>query len=531
LPLGLGGSSLELPVLKNSVITRGRPDPCSGGMKMRQKSITNSLGMRPYLWRVTVIMVACTLIYYLPIIAGLIGGVAVQDMLNLPHNFYGIDFYALVFFGPVVYAAYVLGVRSAVVAAIAAALLLIPYSLWIDLYPNVLFKPTAFAIILSAVGAVVAMLQKSDEQKRRYVRELKCLYGIGKVAEESGSLDKFLSSAVALISEAMRTPGDNKVRVVVRDEVFQSPDFEQSADMVREDLLVGGEVLGSIEIHSLRNRSGLKESDHLIRTLAERISSAIHQIELEQSLRIYYEQLEDIVEKRTRDLEEAKEKLIRSERLAAVGELASGVGHELRNPLNVIRNCAYLLHMAIAERGNSEEDLNTLKLLDRQIDIANRIVTDLLDFTRIKPPSRKRVDLNALVRESLSWVQMPEGMKVTADLNGDTARVKIDAEQVGRAFANIISNAVQAMNGKGELKIDAGTADDLAWVAFRDNGCGIPEENLEKIFEPLFTTKPKGIGLGLAISKRLVEQNSGTIDVASQVKKGTTFTVRLPVMK
>ncbi len=498
---------------------------------MRKQNITNGIVKSPYLWRVTVIMVACTLIYYLPIIAGLIGGVTVQNMLNLPHNFYGIDFYALVFFAPVVYTAYVLGVRPAVVTAIIAALLLIPYSLWIDLYPNALFKPTAFVIILSAVGAVVAMLQKSDEQKRRYVRELKCLYGIGKVAEECGSLDRFLASAVALISEAIRSPGASKVRIVVRDEVFQSPDFKESADMVGEDLLVGGEVLGRIEMHSLRNHSHLKDSGHLIQTLAERISSAIHQIELEQSLRVYYEQLEDIVEKRTRDLEEAKEKLIRSERLAAVGELASGVGHELRNPLNVIRNCAYLLHMALAERDNSEEDLNTLKMLDRQIDIANRIVTDLLDFTRIKPPSKKRVDLNGLVRESLSWVQMPEGMKVTADLNGDTAQVRTDAEQVGRAFANIISNAVQAMNGKGELKINAGTADEMAWVSFRDNGCGIPEENLEKIFEPLFTTKPKGIGLGLAITKRLVEQNSGTIEVASQVKKGTTFTVRLPVKK
>ncbi len=495
--------------------------------KTNNKRIT---GIRPYLWRVTTIMVACTLVYYLPVIAGLIGGATIQSGLNKLHDFYGIDFYALVFFAPVVYTAYVLGIRAVIVVAIIATLILVPYSLWIDPYPNALFKPTAFFVILSAVGAVVSMLQNSDEQKRRYVRELKCLYDIGKAAEERSSIEEFLPAVVRQIPEAMQYPEQTKVRIVFRGEVFQNPDFEEVKGTISEDLVVGGEVSGSVAIYSTRSSPYLKNSNHLTKTLAKRISGAIREIELEQSLKGYYEQLEEIIEKRTRDLEEAKEKLIRSERLAAVGELASGVGHELRNPLNVIRNCAYLLNMTLNEAAN-EEELNTLKLLDRQVDIANRIVTDLLDFTRIKPPSRRKVDLNGLVKESLSWVTVPEGMKVTADLNGESPQVKTDAEQVGRAFANIISNAVQAMNGKGHLKINSGVEDGLAWVNFEDNGCGIPEENLEKIFEPLFTTKPKGIGLGLAITKRLVEQNSGTIEVTSQVKKGTAFTVRLPVQK
>lgn len=225
-----------------------------------------------------------------------------------------------------------------------------------------------------------------------------------------------------------------------------------------------------------------------------------------------------------------KDKLIRSERLAAVGELASGVGHELRNPLNVIRNCVYLLHMTLADKAD-EETLNTLKLLDKQIDISNRIVTDLLDFTRIKPPSLAKVDLNNLLKESLSWVEIPENVAVIANLNGNSPRIMADAEQVSRAFANIISNAVQAITGKGELRISTGIEDGLAWVKFEDTGCGIPEQNMPRIFEPLFTTKPKGIGLGLAITKRLVDQNSGIIEVKSQVAKGTTFTVRLPTQK
>ncbi|MFC1909277.1 sensor histidine kinase, partial [Chloroflexota bacterium] len=453
-----------------------------------------------------------------------------QGTLGLFHDFYGIDLYGMLFFAPVVYTAYVLGIKWAIVTALIATLLVIPYAVLIDLYPNALFKPTAFAIILSAVGAVVAMLQKGDEQRRRNVRELKCLYDVGKVAEDSQSVEGFLSSVTELIPQAMPHPDGTKVRIMLRDKVFRSPDFEEFPSKIAEELAVGGEVLGSMELYSLRNGAYLKEQNHLAQTLAERIGGAVREIELEQSLRGYYEQLEEMVEKRTRDLEEVQEKLIRSERLAAVGELASGVGHELRNPLNVIRNCVYLLHMTLSE-GASEEELNTLKLLDRQIDISNRIVTDLLDFTRIKPPSQTRVALNGLLKESLSWVTVPEDTVVTAELEGDSLQVKTDTEQVGRAFANIIANAIQAMNGKGELKINTGIEGEQARVTFADNGCGIPEENLEKIFEPLFTTKAKGIGLGLAITRRLVEQNHGTVEVVSQPEKGTTFTVRLPFQK
>jgi signal transduction histidine kinase len=234
------------------------------------------------------------------------------------------------------------------------------------------------------------------------------------------------------------------------------------------------------------------------------------------------------VEARTRDLEQAREKLIRSERLAAVGELASGVGHELRNPLNVIRNCAYLLSMSLDAEKDAEA-LSSLKVLDKQIDAANKIVTDLLDFTRIKAPTQVVADLNMLINESLSYLELPERVKLASRLNGHHFQVRTDAEQMERVFTNIMSNAVQAMNGReGELGIDTGEEGGYVWVRFTDNGCGISPENMEKIFEPLFTTKPKGIGLGLAITRRLVEQNGGKIEVKSEVGQGTAFTVKLP---
>src|SRR4030043_187957 len=463
---------------------------------MSYKRNKKGLWANKHLRYIIAIIALCAVVYYLPAISGRLGWIGVQDSLNNLHNLYGIDFLGLIFFAPVVYSAYVLGVIPSILTALVAMLILLPHAILIDTYPNALFKPTAFAIILSAVGAVVAMLQKSEQQHRQRIKEMKCLYDIGKAAGDSNSVDEFLGKAVTIIPQATQYPDETRVRITFHDQVYRTPNFQKLANKVAETLIVNGETIGIVEIYSSLDTPYLKKKNHLTKTLAERIGGAIRQVELEQSLRGYYEQLEKEVDIRTKDLEQVQEKLIRSERLAAVGELASGVGHELRNPLNVIRNCAYLLNLALTEKSD-EEASNTLKVLDKQIDIANIIVTDLLDFTRIRPPTQVKAEIKALLDESLSWLTIPEQVSVKVNLNGNSKLIKTDPEQISRVFSNIVSNAVQAMNGKtGEVNISTDSDDSYLSVIFQDTGCGIPEENMEKIFEPLFTTKPKGIGLG-----------------------------------
>lgn len=481
-----------------------------------------------HLWRTSLMMIACAILYYSPYIVASWGWADTQAVLDRLHNLYGIDLYALFFFIPVVYMARAKGVIGASMTALVTMLILFPYAIFTTPYPETLFKPAAFVIILSAVGSVVAMLQRSDEQRQRNLSQLTCLYEVGKAVYESRSVEEFVRSVTEIIPNNIRFGGDIKVRILVREQEFKTPGFENSPDTLKEDLTAGDEVLGSIEIYSTDGSSFLEKNGGLLKTLAGRVGGAIREIELQLSLEEHFTLMEDMVEERTRDLESAQEKLIRSERLAAVGELASGVGHELRNPLNVIKNCAYLLNMNMDGKAD-DETVNTLKLLDRQVDIANRIITDLLDFTRVSPPSLNKVDLNTLVKESASWVTVPKNSSVKTGLDSSSPKVYVDAEQVGRAFANVISNAFQAMNGGGELIINTGVNGSHAWASFQDTGCGIPEEHLGRIFEPLFTTKPKGIGLGLAITKRLIEQNHGVIEVKSQVAKGTTFTLKLPL--
>ena len=379
----------------------------------------NKKGLRAnkHLRYIIAIMAICAFIYYLPVISGRLGWIGAQNSLNSLHDLYGIDFLGLVFFAPVVYSAYVLGVIPAILTAFVSMLILLPHAILIDTYPNALFKPTAFVIILSAVGAVVAMLQNSEQQHRQRIKEMKCLYDIGKAAWDSNSIDEFIGKAVTIIPLATQSPEETRVSITFHDQVYKSPNFEKFPNKIVENLVVNGETVGIVEIYSTGDNPYLKKKNYLLKTLAERIGGAIRQVELEQSLRGYYEQLEKEVDIRTKDLEQVQEKLIRSERLAAVGELASGVGHELRNPLNVIRNCAYLLNMALTEKSD-EEAANTLKVLDKQIDIANKIVTDLLDFTRIKPPTQVRADLKNLIEESLSWITIPEQVSVNVNLNG-----------------------------------------------------------------------------------------------------------------
>lgn len=359
---------------------------------------------------------------------------------------------------------------------------------------------------------------------------MECLYDISRAGVEAASTDEFLARAAASIPMAVPSAEVTGARIIFRGRAFTSPDFRESDSIIAEYIVIEGKKESLIEIHYQGDNPCSNMPGYLMKFLASIIGSAIRQLELDLLLHSYNERFETEITNRTRELENVQAKLIRSERLAAVGELASGVGHELRNPLNVIRNCAYLLKTYLTDK-EDKEALDALDTLDKQVDIANKIVTDLMDFTRVNPASPQRIDLHFLIGESLSNVTIPDNIIVKSLLNGDSPRLRTDPEQIGRVFINIITNACQAMNEEGELVIESGSGDSLAWVSFRDTGCGILPENIGKIFEPLFTTKPKGIGLGLSISKRLVEQNGGKIEVASETGKGTTFKIILPLDK
>jgi len=245
-------------------------------------------------------------------------------------------------------------------------------------------------------------------------------------------------------------------------------------------------------------------------------------------LREYSERLEEMVAQRTKELEDAQEQLVRKEKLAVLGQLAGGVSHELRNPLGAIKNAAYFLNMALEDPEPDVEE--TLEILEKEVETSEKIIWSLLDFARPNPLSLREVDVNGIVEEALSRVTVPENVQVVNQLNESLPTILADPDQIGQVFGNIIINAVQAMPDGGQLTLESEIdGQDGVAISISDTGGGISKENLDKVFEPLFTTKARGIGLGLAVTNALARRHGGAIEVRSEVDKGSTFTIKLPV--
>jgi PAS domain S-box-containing protein len=249
---------------------------------------------------------------------------------------------------------------------------------------------------------------------------------------------------------------------------------------------------------------------------------------MEQKLQESNFRLEEAVSKTKLDLHEAQDKLVRQERLAVMGQLAGSVGHELRNPLGVISNAVYFLKLTQPEASGKVKEY--LDLIESEIRISDKIVTDLLDFSRVKSADRQVVEVSKLVGQTLERFPAPGNVTVKLDLPGGLPPVFADPQQMMQVLANLTINACQAMPEGGVLTVSGEPSPVGGWVLVRvkDTGIGIPPENLQKLFEPLFTTKMKGIGLGLAVSKRLAEANGGRLEVESQPGVGSTFTLVLP---
>ena len=242
--------------------------------------------------------------------------------------------------------------------------------------------------------------------------------------------------------------------------------------------------------------------------------------------------LERQIQERTAELQEAQERLVRSERLAAIGELAAGVSHELRNPLGSINNAAYYIKERIQGSQLDQEDPKVsqlLEIMEEEITSSEQIIADLLDFARVNPPRLSPTNLETVVDSALSRIPVKESVEVVKDFEAGLPEVPIDGDQMRRAFANLIRNADGAMPNGGSLSFTARVTDGLVELEVRDAGQGITDADLPKIFEPLFTTKARGIGLGLTIVKDVIERHQGTIEASSQPGAGTTFTIRLPL--
>jgi len=250
---------------------------------------------------------------------------------------------------------------------------------------------------------------------------------------------------------------------------------------------------------------------------------------MQNKLAEYSQKLEKIVEKRTEQLKQTQAKLVKSERLATIGELAAMVGHDLRNPLTGIMGAAYYLKTKHGtEVGAKGKEM--LETIENAIIYSNKIINDLLEYSQDLKLKLTATTPKAMVQSALSLLEVPEKIQII-DAAKDKPTVKADTEKIRKGFVNIIQNAIDAMPEGGTLTIKSRKVKGKLEIAFKDTGTGMSEETSSKLKGgvPLFTTKSKGMGFGLPICRRLVEAHGGKISVESMAGKGTTVTVTIPV--
>lgn len=270
-----------------------------------------------------------------------------------------------------------------------------------------------------------------------------------------------------------------------------------------------------------------EELEQYRRSLEARVSARTR--ELNDTI----QRLEREIEERTRvqqELQRVHEELVRREKFSAVGRIASHVSHDIRNPLGAISNSVFYLERKLGDR--DKKVAKHLELIRIQVERSTTIVSEINDFFKgRRSVSLECGDVNAVIREALGSVKAPTNIEVATDISLDLPLIMLDKQRMQRVFENIAKNAVQAIEGGGKLTVTSRLEGDSVEVTITDTGNGIPADALDRLFEPLYTTKERGIGMGLPIVKSIVDAHGGTIDVESEVGKGTTVTVGLPVRR
>jgi two-component system sensor histidine kinase HydH len=215
---------------------------------------------------------------------------------------------------------------------------------------------------------------------------------------------------------------------------------------------------------------------------------------------------------------------LKKDKLYTIGEMSSKLAHDLQNPLTIIKNT-----MEFLKQNQPAQDSKTAEnyeRIDRAVDRMAQLIRDVLDYVRTSDRMMEKASLTNLLKTVLAGLRVPDGIKII--LPSDDVEIFGDIKQLETVFSNLIVNAIQAIDGKGRIMIQASETGGNTVIDIIDNGRGIEKENLQRIFEPLFTTKQDGTGLGLASCKSIIETHGGTIECSSIVGKGTVFTIRFP---
>lgn len=404
-------------------------------------------------------------------------------------------------------------------------------------------------ILLNNIGAIYTRLGRREEALRHFQRVLGRLNDdsepflqvfaakwAGTLYREMGQLDKaeaHLARALRIAEQLRQVRDEYELHEQLgrlyrgRGETGRAiTHYERSLTI--KDHAYQHEVATKLRALELAHRVETAEKEAEIARLrrAELEREVVERRRAEAALQDQNEQLEEMVAERTRALQEAQEQLVRRERLAALGQLAGGVAHELRNPLGVISNAVYFLQLAQPDAAPKVREY--LEMIQTRVNDAERIISALLNFARSRPQQRQLVEAATLVADALQSVERPAGTAAEVTIPAGLPPILVDPQQIKQVLVNLFVNAFDAMGGGGVLRVAASGEAGAVTLSIADTGAGMSPTVLARIFEPLFSTKPNGIGIGLAITHSLVEANQGTIRVESAPGQGTVFYLTLP---
>jgi signal transduction histidine kinase len=227
------------------------------------------------------------------------------------------------------------------------------------------------------------------------------------------------------------------------------------------------------------------------------------------------------------DLRTMEERLLQSERLATIGRFASQIAHEIRNPLSSISLNVELLEDELV--GSGEEARELIRSVLKELDRLNDIVSEYLQFSRFPKPHLKRGHIDGVVQELIRNFNPPANVRLEMELTPSSPEVWLDESLLRQVLENLVRNGVEAIQGPGLVRIETEVIDKFLVIRVKDNGSGIPADAQARMFQPFFTTKPHGTGLGLATSQQIVFEHNGHLGVDSQPGAGSTFTILLPL--
>ncbi len=345
---------------------------------------------------------------------------------------------------------------------------------------------------------------------------LTSVFAIGLVILLTGLFAQALMAPILSLSRAAQrvSEGDLSVRapLIARDEVGAlAATFNAMVEQVENS---------QQELEArVRDRTAELEAEIGERERAEGVARAAQE-KLIQQQRSETERIQQ-------QLEQARDQLISQTRLAAIGQVAASIAHDLRNPLGAVRNAIFYIRRYTAK---PEPDVaEHLEIIDEEIVAADRIISDLMDMTRPRTLTKQSLDVAALVRDVFERTRTGEGIRCQIDFEPDPCTIEADPGQLRRVVVNLVTNAVQALEGgRGEIEVEGRCSGGWCEITFRDSGPAIAADARDQLFEPLFTTKAKGTGLGLTICREILTRHGGTIELVEEERPGAAFRIRLP---